>query len=776
MVEALVIENVRPDALRRAVAVWGVVPVSQLAAADDAGAPAWEAVDNDPQFALLPGVGPLPAGWYRLQARFAELAGEISAPCLYPDYGSGISEETRIPVSYVHHARRLDCLVRFSADVQSLRFDPTTTVAEFSLGELDAVALQPAEALWMLLRTVMASLRDADPIAAKALADAVRAYRQDGDVNGALAWLWPRYVALGQSEAHAYGTWLLRAERALTALLPPSLPTASPPKVPRFSLLLQGWGSVDDSLACIGTLFRQREGDFELLLSQDHASTLVPDLTAGGTMPLDPRVRVVADAGATGLGALLEVARGEFVMVVSGADRLHECALAVFGQAIAGSPQAALLYCDEDRIDMHGRRHLPYFKPAWDPDLFLNHDFLGRSVAIRRTVLAGVVLADLDPQAPLFDLCLRVVEGLPPGGVVHVPHVLRHHSDLPGRVSAPFALDGDGPDARERVVAGHLRRLGNGACATTLPDGRLRVVYPLPTRLAVDIVVPTRDRIDLLSTCIASLLRVTDHQDYLVTIIDNGSELSESQAYFKWIARDRRVRVLRYDQLFNYSAINNFAVRHCQGDVVVLLNNDIEVIEGSWLREMASLAVRPEIGAVGARLYYPDGTIQHAGVVLGVGGVAAHAYAHAARDDEGQYGRARLVQAYSAVTAACLAVRRSIYDEVDGLDESIAVAFNDVDFCLRIAEHGYRNVWTPHAELYHHESASRGMEDDPVKQARFASEVQAMLKRWGPLLSADPAYSPNLSLVGPAFQIDPSRRAFAVVRQPIIHDRPIFVR
>ena len=238
-------------------------------------------------------------------------------------------------------------------------------------------------------------------------------------------------------------------------------------------------------------------------------------------------------------------------------------------------------------------------------------------------------------------------------------------------------------------------------------------------------------------------------------IVDNGSDDPAALAYFADLAREwggrgvapRSVTVLRHDKPFNYSAINNLGVRESRGELVALLNNDLEVIAPGWLDEMAAQALRPEIGCVGAMLYYPNDTIQHAGVIVGVGGVAGHAFLSFPRGAEGQFNRARLVQNYSAVTAACLVVRKAVFEQVGGLDEvDLAVAFNDVDFCLKVREAGYLNLWTPFAEFYHHESASRGSDDTPEKAERFSREVELMLLRWGPLLQGDPAYNPNLTL------------------------------
>jgi GT2 family glycosyltransferase len=252
-----------------------------------------------------------------------------------------------------------------------------------------------------------------------------------------------------------------------------------------------------------------------------------------------------------------------------------------------------------------------------------------------------------------------------------------------------------------------------------------------------------------------SILEKTTYPNYEVIIVDNGSDDPAALAYLDSLAQGthplvkptHRARVLRYDQPFNFSAINNFAVTQAQGELVGMLNNDLEVITPGWLDEMAAQALRPGIGCVGAMLYYPNDTIQHAGCIVGLGGVAGHAFRDYPRGTEGKFNRARLVQNYTAVTAACLIVRKSTYELVGGLDEqNLTIAFNDIDFCLRVNAAGYRNLWTPFAELYHHESVSRGAEDTPEKHERFRAEVEYMMKRWPEELRHDPAYNPNLTL------------------------------
>jgi GT2 family glycosyltransferase len=274
-----------------------------------------------------------------------------------------------------------------------------------------------------------------------------------------------------------------------------------------------------------------------------------------------------------------------------------------------------------------------------------------------------------------------------------------------------------------------------------------RVRFPLPAEPPkVSLIIPTRDGCDILRACIESILSKTTYPNYEIVIVDNQSSDEKTLRYFDEIQKTG-IRVLRYNEQFNYPAINNFAVENVDGAVVGLINNDIEVISPEWLTEMASHALRPEIGAVGAKLYYSNDTIQHAGVILGVGGVAGHSHKYFPREVPGYFSRLCLTQNLSAVTAACLLVRRDSYLRVGGMDsENLTVAFNDVDFCLRLCEIGLRNVWTPYAELYHHESLSRGAEDSPEKIARFQKEIRYMMERWGDRLRNDPYYNPMLNL------------------------------
>ena len=444
----------------------------------------------------------------------------------------------------------------------------------------------------------------------------------------------------------------------------------------------------------------------------------------------------------------LALATGEFIALLDHDDELAPTALYLIARAIAQHPDARLFYSDEDKLDKQGRRTDPYFKPDWNADLFHAQNYISHlsvyDAALVRQV-GGFRIGFEGSQD--YDLALRATERLAPAQIHHIPHVLYHwriadESTATFAAAKPYAFN-----AAIRAVQEHVDRRKTAARVVPHYANYQRVIYAPPAdEPLVSIIIPTRDRVALLRQCVDSIIAQTEYRNFEIIIVDNESREPETLEYLRSLADSRRASVLRVEGEFNFSKLNNLGVAEARGHFVALLNNDLEVINGGWLSEMVSHAARPEIGAVGARLWYPDGTMQHGGVILGVGGVATHAHV-GLRREHGYFARAHLTQNFSAVTGACLVTGREVYQQLGGLDETnLAVAFNDVDFCLRIAEGGLRIVWTPHAELRHHESASRGLEDTGAKQRRFLAEVAFMREKWGRVLEADPFYNPNLSI------------------------------
>ncbi len=443
----------------------------------------------------------------------------------------------------------------------------------------------------------------------------------------------------------------------------------------------------------------------------------------------------------------LALATGDWIALLDHDDLLSADALLRMVMAINLHPNLRLLYSDEDKIDEEGRRSDPYFKSDWNPDLFYSQNMISHLGVYHAALVRDVGgFREGYEGSQDYDLALRCVECLAPQQIHHVARVLYHwrihsQSTANGPAAKPYAAV-----AGERALNDHFRRTGVAASATAVEAG-YRIRYHMPEVPLVTLIIPTHNALGLLRQCVESVIALTSYPRYEILVIDNRSDDPATLAYLRELARRPNVRVERDTRPFNYSAINNSAVRSANGTVVALLNNDVEVINNDWLDEMVSLAMRPGVGAVGAKLLYSDDTIQHGGIILGVHGIAGHAHRFVDRASAGYCGRAALVQSFSAVTAACLVVRKELYEEAGGLnEETLGVACNDVDFCLRLGKAGYRTLWTPYAELYHHESATRGFDRTAEQLARCARENAYMREHWQDLLAADPFYNPNLSL------------------------------
>jgi GT2 family glycosyltransferase len=427
------------------------------------------------------------------------------------------------------------------------------------------------------------------------------------------------------------------------------------------------------------------------------------------------KMRVVASTSdvAENLNTLLAVSNGEYVLPLAAGAVLRPHALLDLALTADCVPSVDLVYTDEDRIDSGGARADWRFKPAWSPNMLEAWNYLGQLTLMRRETIRA--LGGWRRQADgthHHDLSLRLTKQAAPCAIVHLAKLLVHGaSDM---------------DIAPREHAATTREV-------TAPGPR------------VSLIIPTRDNASVLETCIRSIRSRTRYENYEILIIDNGSVEEKTKQLFADLSSDPSVRILPMPGPFNFSKLNNAAAREARGEILGLVNNDIEVTRADWLDEMVALAMRPGTGCVGAKLLYPDGRIQHAGVVIGLGGVAGHGHRFAGADDPGYLNRLRTVQNVSAVTAACLLIRKQVFDQAGGLDESLTVAFNDVDFCLKVRAAGYLNLWTPFAELIHHESVSRGRDLTPAKARRFADEYATMQRRWGADLLNDPYYSPHLT-------------------------------
>ncbi len=509
----------------------------------------------------------------------------------------------------------------------------------------------------------------------------------------------------------------------------------------------------------IESVIRQSYSHWELCIADD--CSLLPEIEQLLTQyaAQDSRIRVnflsVNGGISQASNAALEMARGDFAALLDHDDELAQDALYHVVEAINLQPDVDLLYSDEDKIDERGRRYDPFFKPDWSPDLLLSENYICHLLVVRcsRLVQAGGFRSAFDGSQD-YDLLLRLTRDS--AQIVHIPRVLYHWRSLPGSTAASTDQKSFAAPAAQRAIQEELdcRRIAAQVVPGSIP-GRWRVRYLLPEEPPVSIIIPSGGKIDPLRENLTSLFGKTEYRNFEIVVIDNSQQGEVQKLIERWPDPARPLRYIDWrNRPFNYSVINNEAARHCQSPLLVFLNDDTTVISADWLTALAELAMRPEVGAVGARLLYPTGMIQHAGVVMGLFDNCGHAFKGLPGDQQHYFDLPDVIRNVSAVTGACLATRSEVFQAVGGFDEqTFAVAFNDIDLCLKIGRKGYRVLYTPHALLYHHEAFSKTGKD----LIPHPDEVKAMRLKWKDVIEADPFYSPNLTRTAEDFSLPVSR-------------------
>jgi glycosyltransferase involved in cell wall biosynthesis len=530
----------------------------------------------------------------------------------------------------------------------------------------------------------------------------------------------------------------------------------------------------------IESVLKQTYSNWELCLADDCSGDENLNRVIEEYSAQDSRIKCVfrKDNGhiSAASNSALSIATGEYIVLLDHDDLLASQALNEVAVSLA-EHKASIVYSDEDKIDSEGVRFDPHFKSDFNEELILSQNYISHLGVYKKSLVDAVGGFRLGVEGSQdYDLLLRCLAAIEDKSkskntskgkstdVIHITKILYHWRAVEGSTALAAGEKGYTDVAGLKALQDTLKQRNKNWLVEhgELPN-TYKVTRPVQENDRVSIIIPTKDQLSILKTCIDSILAKTSFSNYEIVIVDNGSVEEETLAYFTALelkssdlqktennsATTPDIRILRYNKPFNYSAINNYAVSQCENsDLVLLLNNDVEVINENWLTEMVSLAQQPDVGCVGAKLYYSNGSIQHGGVILGIGGVAGHAHKYFQQKDSGYFCRLKLRQDLSAVTAACLLVKKSVYLEVGGLNENdLTIAFNDVDFCLKVRALGLRNIWTPFAELYHHESISRGAENTPEKVERFNKEVAYMQTTWGNSLLNDPYYNPNLSLI-----------------------------
>ena len=504
----------------------------------------------------------------------------------------------------------------------------------------------------------------------------------------------------------------------------------------------------------IESVIEQIYPNWELCLADDRSSKPHVKSVLEEYSQKDERIKVVYRPQnghiSEASNSALEIASGEYIALLDHDDLLAPHALAEVVELLDRHPEADFIYTDEDKVDEQNVHQDPFFKPDWCPDSFLSRMYTCHMGVYRRSLVTEVGNFRVGFEGSQdYDLVLRLTEKT--DNIFHIPNVLYHwriHSESTASESEakPYAAN-----AAQKAISEAIARRGEPGKVATHPvfAGVYTVRYDIEEYKLVSIIIPTKDLADTLNVCLKSIFSNTTYPNYEVIVIDNGSTEAKTFKCFKYWQQQQpeRFKCYTYDVPFNYSQINNYAVEKAEGDYLLFLNNDTEVITPDWIEAMVEQAQRESIGAVGSLLLYPDDTVQHAGVVLGIGGVAGHSHKNFPATVPGYISQLISTNNYSAVTAACLMCRRDVFEEVGGFETELAIAFNDVDFCLKIVSHGYRNIYLPHVVLYHYESKSRGYENTPAKQARFAQEVNYMKQTWQQLFDNDPCYSPHLTKI-----------------------------
>lgn len=502
----------------------------------------------------------------------------------------------------------------------------------------------------------------------------------------------------------------------------------------------------------IESVCSQTYQNWELCLADGSEDTSITRMAAEEYCRKDDRIKYRFLEGNKGIAgntnAAFEMASGDYVALFDHDDLLSPNALYEVAKSIKANQQPEVLYTDEDKVTEDLSEHFqPHLKPDFNPDLLRANNYICHFFVVKRTLLEriGGFRKEFD-GAQDYDLIFRCTEQAEK--IVHIPKILYHWrvhkaSTADNPASKMYAFD-----AGKRAIEEHLKRAGmTGSVSHTKDLGFYRVKYEVLGTPLVSIVIPNKDQAEMLKNCLDSIREKSTYRNYEIIIVENNSKEEKTFAFYKSLSGQKNIQVVYWDREFNYSAINNFGISKAKGDYIICLNNDITVITPEWMEELLGHCQRKEVGAVGVRLYYPDNTIQHAGIVIGIGGIAGSLFVGMNRNRSGYLHKVRLQQDLSAVTAACMMIKRSVFEEVQGFEEKLAVAFNDVDFCLKVCNCGYLVVYDPYAEMYHDESKTRGTEDTKEKVRRFQSEIEYMRSHWITILKkGDPNYNKNLSL------------------------------
>lgn len=726
----------------------------------------WRSEGADPWFVIEGLRQRLRPGWYMIELRICADS-ECGNAVLYFDHGNGYSESAQLTLPFMSGqiAKRL---YHLESIPKQIRFDPIDRASKFSIKHLNFVPVLHFFARNRMLRRLHNHNTVYKDFSFGHIWKDLQAHAKSEKTTATellLQMYSETFTKYSLNSSISYTEWISKFETLefsnLAAIRTVQQNFRHRPTV---SVVMPTYNTTEAFLRlAIESVLNQSYPNWELCIADDASTAPHVRAVLEEYAQHDSRIKVTfrSENGhiSAASNSALALATGDYIALLDHDDELSPHALHFVVEAINQNLSAQVIYSDEDKIDDKGNRSDPHFKSDWNPDLFFSQNYISHLGVYRRALLQQIGGFHLGVEGSQDqDLLLRCLPHVKSKEIIHIPKILYHWRMLEGSTAMDSGEKNYTTAAGIKALQDFFNAQGRDDVTVEagLVPNTYHVRYPIPQpEPLVSLLIPTRDMLVVLEPCLRSILDLTTYKNFEIIILDNESVEPATLQYFERIqAEDARVKVLPYHHPFNYSAINNFGVQHAKGEVIGLINNDIEVISPEWLTEMVSHALRPEIGCVGAKLYYDDETIQHAGVILGLGGVAGHSHKYFPREASGYFHRLKIVQNLSAVTAACLVVRKSIYRQVGGLEEEgLRVAFNDVDFCLKVREAGYRNLWTPYAELYHHESKSRGTENTPEKVERFNKEIEFIKSKWGDTLLCDPCYSVNLTLAKEDFSI-----------------------
>lgn len=671
---------------------------------------------------------------------------------LYIDYGQGFNEKETVDL-LGQNGKEITKILKFEKTIKAIRFDPIDHKDSFTLEEFNIASLPDSLAEDLML----ISLMDEKGIIPNTKKDIKKIYLDYESIYSA------------ENNNIDYNEWIENVEK-------PNSPTKhevskhleSFKHLPFFSIIMSITNKNEENLrSCLNSVINQSYPNWEFCIVNSCFNNTNIDNILDEYAKKDTRIKLKRSPENINISETMNLAfqfsTGDFIALISQLDQLAYHSLYFIALEIKKHPNGHFFYSDEDQINSDGIRHSPHFKSDWNPDLFYSQNYISNLAVYKADVIKKVGGFHSDFEAGQdYDLLLRSLSYIDGSQIHHIPRILYHRRKNEN-------TDHIDSNENKEIEKSELKALRNHFKTNSINDitveagmvsNSYKVNWPIPTPAPkVSLLMPTRDQKEITEVAVRSILKKTTYSNFEIVILDNGSTNPNTLEFFSRIQiEDERVSVISYNHPFNYSAINNFGVANTKSELVGLINNDIEVINSDWLTEMVRQAIRPEIGCVGAKLYYHNDTIQHGGVVLGIGGVASHSHKNFSSNSDGYFNRLQLVQNYSAVTAACLIIKRKLYEKVNGLDEkNLRVAYNDIDFCLRIKTLGLRNIWTPYAKLYHYESISRGADDiNPEKLERLKNESQYMLHKWGHILDNDDCYNNNLTKKSDDFSFNTS--------------------